>query len=122
MVKENQVAYGVRVVLNENWIPSSLGDHYLKDEPVLYIGYHGIMNDQLGKYVRIYGGSGMNSGIAYLNEIDLKYPVPESPLYQLYQGKVENHPEIKCSHMYGEDTDGKLRCIYCRAVKDEQPC
>ena len=50
-------------------------------ETVLFIDYHGVMNDSTGEYVYIKGGSLTNSGIVYLTEIDLEFPVPEKPLY-----------------------------------------
>ena len=84
MIKENQVAYGVRVKLNNNWVQKCLGDKYLQDEKVLFIDYHGIMEDAKGKYVYIQGGSLTTTGYAYLDMLDLEYPVPETPLYQLY--------------------------------------
>jgi len=83
MIKKNQVAYGVRVVLNDNFEVKSLSDKYLKEqESVLFIDHNGLMNDANGYYVFIKGGSLTNSGVAYLNELDLEFPVPESrPLY-----------------------------------------
>lgn len=83
-VKENKVAYGVRVKLNENFQIKCLGDEYLKDEPVLFISYGGISQDERGEWVFINGGSLTNSGRVYLDEIDLVHDVPERPLYTLY--------------------------------------
>lgn len=119
MVKENQVAYGVRVKLNENFKPGSLAEKYLMDEPVLYIGYDGIQNDVGGKYVWVHGGSGTNSGPVYLKDIHLEYPVPDKPLYQLYKGIIEQYPERGCSHMYYQNDNGHWLCEYCSAVKEE---
>jgi hypothetical protein len=84
MVKKNQCAYGVRVKLNESFEVICLSDTYLKEEKVLFIDFHGVMNDQDGYYVYIRGGSLMNSGTAYLTELDLEFPIPEVPLYKLY--------------------------------------
>lgn len=82
MIKRNQVAYGVRVKLNDNFEVKSLSDKYLKEqESVLFIDYHGVMNDVNGDYVFIQGGSLTNSGVAYLHELDLEFPVPKHPLY-----------------------------------------
>jgi hypothetical protein len=84
MVKENRIAYGVRVKLNENFKEKCLGDKYLMEEPVLFIADGHIYNDTIGKYVFIKGGSLCNSGTAYLDQIDLEFEVPEKPLYDLY--------------------------------------
>lgn len=82
MVKENQVAQGVRVKLNENFEQKCLGDKYLvEQESVLFISDGHIYNDVNGKYVFIKGGSLTNSGYAYLDQLDLEFPVPEKPLY-----------------------------------------
>lgn len=82
MVKSNRVAYGVRVKLNSNFQEKCLGDKYLKDEPVLFISQEKSYKDQRGEYVTIRGGSLINSGYAYLDELDLEFEVPESPLYR----------------------------------------
>ena len=84
-VKLNRIAYGVRVKLNDQFEEKCLGDKYLKDEHVLWISCEKPMNDQKGHYVFIAGGSLTNSGYAYLNELDLEFEVPETPLYTLYQ-------------------------------------
>lgn len=82
MIKQSQVAYGVRVKLNDKFEIKSLSDKYLKEqESVLFIDYNGIMNDTRGYYVYVKGGSLTNSGIAYLDELDLEFPIPEKPLY-----------------------------------------
>ena len=82
MVKRNQAAYGVRVKLNDNFKVNSLTDKYLKEmETVLFIDYQGVMNDSTGDYVYVKGGSLINSGMVYLTEIDLEFPIPEKPLY-----------------------------------------
>jgi hypothetical protein len=86
-VKENRVAYGVRVKLNENFQVKCLGDEYLKEEPVLFISASHCYNDERGKYVMIKGGSLTTSGYVYLDEIDLIFEVPEKPLYVLYDFK-----------------------------------
>lgn len=83
-IKHNQIAYGVRVKLNANFEEKCLGDKYLKDETVLFISESKAYNDMKGDYVTLRGGSLTNSGYAYLNELDLEYPVPERPLYVLY--------------------------------------
>jgi len=81
MIKHNQIAKGVRVKLNSNFEINSLSDRYLVCESILYIDESHIYNDSKGEYVFIRGGSHVNSGIAYLNEIDLEFPISETPLY-----------------------------------------
>lgn len=91
-VKRNQVARHVRVVLNDQFEEKCIGDGYLKEEPELYIDEERIMNDSHGgDYVHLSSEhispdhpaydkdriTGVNSGRAYLNQIDLKYPVRE---------------------------------------------
>ena len=81
MVKSNQVARGVRVKLNSNFTIKSLSDKYLACELILFISDSHIYNDVKGEYIWIKGGSLTNSGIAYLTELDLEFPVSETPLY-----------------------------------------
>lgn len=81
MIKSNQIALGVRVKLNENFEVKCLGDTYLKEEPIIFISESKAYNDQRGEYVMIKGGSLINSGYAYLDQLDLEFPVPEKPLY-----------------------------------------
>lgn len=80
-MKTNQVAYGVRVKLKDNFEKKCLGDNYLAEEQVLFISEGHVYNDQRGEYVMIKGGSLTNSGYAYLDELELEFPVPEKPLY-----------------------------------------
>lgn len=81
MIKSNQVAKDVRVLLNSNFRINSLSDKYLACEPIIYIKDSHIYNDNKGLYVFIGGGSHTNSGTAYLNELDLEFPITEVPLY-----------------------------------------
>lgn len=81
MIKINQVARGVRVKLNSTFEIRSLSDKYLACEPILFICESHIYNDQNGKYVFIKGGSLANSGAAYLSELELEFPISETPLY-----------------------------------------
>ena len=82
MVKPNQVATKVRVKLNNNFEINSLSDKYLACEPILYIDENHIYNDNIkGQYVWVKGGSKTNSGMVYLNELDLEFPITENPLY-----------------------------------------
>lgn len=90
MVKPSRIAYGVRVKLNSNFQEKCLGDKYLKEERILFISCEKPMNDTIGEYVRITGGSLVNSGEAYLNEIDLEFEVPETPLYSWEEKKVSD--------------------------------
>ena len=80
MLKENRIAYGVRVKLTPNFQEKCLGDKYLKEERVLFIRDTKPYQDQKGKYVYISGGSLTTSGYAYLDELELEFEVPESPL------------------------------------------
>jgi len=84
MIKKSQAAYGVRVKLNKTFEAKCLGDTYLLEESVLFIDFHGVMNDEGGEYVFIKGGSLTNSGTAYLTQLELEFPIPEKPLYDLY--------------------------------------
>ncbi len=81
MIKTNQVAVGVRVVLNSTFEINSLSDKYLACEPVLYIAQEKAYNDERGEYVFIRGGSHTNSGTAYLSQLDLEFPISDKPLY-----------------------------------------
>jgi hypothetical protein len=81
MIKSNQVARGVRVKLNSTFEIKSLSDKYLACEPIIFICESHIYNDRKGEYVFIKGGSLTNSGIAYLTELDLEFPINEVPLY-----------------------------------------
>ena len=80
-MKTNQVAKDVRVKLNSTFEIKSLSDKYLACEPILFISDAHIYNDMKGEYVWIRGGSLTNSGVAYLSELDLEFPIGESPLY-----------------------------------------
>jgi hypothetical protein len=82
-MKSNQVAYGVRVKLNENFEEKCLGDKYLREETVIFISEAKTYNDAKGEYVMLRGGSLTNSGYAYLDQLDLEFPVPNTPLYTL---------------------------------------
>lgn len=81
MINPNQVARHVRVKLNSNFEIKSLSDKYLACELVLFISDSHIYNDTKGKYIFISGGSHTNSGVAYLDELDLEFPIGETPLY-----------------------------------------
>lgn len=82
MIKSNQVAKDVRVKLNNSFRIKSLSDQYLACESILSISDSHIYNDVDGEYVWIRGGSRVNSGIVYLTEIDLEFPIGEAPLYR----------------------------------------
>jgi len=81
MIKVNQIARGVRVKLNSNFEINSLSDKYLACEPVIIIKDSHVYNDSEGEYVFIGGGSGTNSGVAYLKALDLEFPISDAPLY-----------------------------------------
>jgi len=80
-MKRNEVARNVRVKLNSTFKEKCLGDKYILDEPVIFIDESHIYNDSIGEYVFIKGGSKVNSATAYLTELDLEFPIGESPLY-----------------------------------------
>lgn len=88
MVKLNRIAYGVRVKLNSNFEERCMGDKYLKEERILFIADEKPYNDSKGYYVNVRGGSLVNSGQVYLNEIDLEFEVPEYPLYRFDEKSV----------------------------------
>lgn len=69
------MARHVRVKLNSNFIIESLSDKYLAYEPILYIADEHVYNNSNGEYVFIRGGSKCNSGMVYLNQIDLEFPI-----------------------------------------------
>lgn len=82
-MKRKEVAKGVRVRLNKNWKQKSIGDRYLEQEPVIFISQPDIYNDARGESVMIKGGSYTNSGYAYLDELDLEFPMPERSMYRM---------------------------------------
>lgn len=82
-IKPEEVARGVRVRLNKNFKPRNLSAEYLLQEKVLFIEESKPYNDEKGEYVRVRGGSLISSGMVYLNELDLLFPVPTSPLYKI---------------------------------------
>jgi hypothetical protein len=80
MIKETNVAYGVRVKLNKNFVEKCLGDKHLMEEEVLFISDSKPYNDEKGQFVNIRGGSLTTSGFAYLDQLDLEFPVPLKPI------------------------------------------
>ena len=80
-VKRSEVARKVRVKLNNTFEINSLADRYLACEPILFIKDSAVYNDQKGEYVFVGGGSGTTSGDVYLSEIDLEFPINDSPMY-----------------------------------------
>jgi hypothetical protein len=81
MIKREQVAKHVRVKLNSNFEINSISKKHLACEPIIYISDNRIHNDSHGEYVNIRGGSHTNSGTAYLNQLDLEFPIDEKVLY-----------------------------------------
>lgn len=80
-MRKTEAAKNVRVKLNSNWEETCLGDKYLKQEPVIFIREQHIYNDSRGEYVYIKGGSMTNGGVAYLDQLDLEFPIGEKSLY-----------------------------------------
>lgn len=83
-IKRNEIARGVRVKLNSNFIPKCLGDEYLQCEEVIFIAEEKPYNDQKGDYVFLRGGSGINSGYAYLDQLDLEFPYSDNVRHPVY--------------------------------------
>ena len=82
-IKQDQVARGVRVKFNKKFEPKSLGEESLIKDKIVFISDYMIYNDSVGHYVNLRGYTPnknggaiyVNSGYAYLDEIDLKFPI-----------------------------------------------
>jgi hypothetical protein len=81
-MKKNQVALHVRVKFNETFEPKCLGEEYLIKNEIIYICDNYIYNDAFGgDYVHLKGYSipddegYINSGYAYLTQLDLEFPI-----------------------------------------------
>lgn len=83
-IRKSQVALHVRVKLNENFEIKCLGDKYLVKDEIIFIAVNHIYTDVIGDYVHIKGYTEpkedddsvyMNSGYAYLNQLDLEFPI-----------------------------------------------
>lgn len=83
-MKKSQVALHVRVKLNDKFSPKCIGEKYLIKDEVIFISDNHIYNDQLGEYVHLKSysipkdneeGIYINSGYAYLDQLDLEFPV-----------------------------------------------
>lgn len=79
-IKVNTIARGVRVKLNDKFESKCIGDNYLMEEDVIFIAEGHVYNDSKGEYVHLRSGSLTNSGYAYLDQLDLEFPVPERPI------------------------------------------
>jgi hypothetical protein len=86
MIKPSQIARDVRIKFNENFQPKCLSEQYLIKDEIIFIADKDIYNDSIGEYVLLKGytikkdddgdeGVYINSGYAYLNQIDLEFPV-----------------------------------------------
>ena len=83
MIKKSQVALHVRVKFNDKFEPKCLGEVFLVDNELIWISDDHIFNDERGEYVRLRGydepkpgeGTYINSGYAYLNQLDLEFPI-----------------------------------------------
>lgn len=80
-MRHDEVARGVRVKHADTFKPRSIADEYLILEDVIFISETHIYNDRHGDYVFLRGGSLTTSSYAYLDELNLEYPVPNKPLY-----------------------------------------
>ena len=77
-LKKHELARNVRVKFHSFVVPSSIGQEYLMtQEEYLYVRDPHVFNDQGGDYVFVNGGSGMNSGVAYLDDLELEFPVSD---------------------------------------------
>lgn len=82
-MKSTQVALHVRVKFNDNFKPKCLGEEYLIKDSVIWIADNHIYNDSIGDYVHLKGyteskengGVYINSGYAYLNQLELEFPI-----------------------------------------------
>lgn len=79
MVKKSQVALHVRVKLNEEFTPKCLCEEHLIKDKIIWIAEEHIYNDSIGEYVNLKGYTesdcGINYGYAYLNQLDLEFPI-----------------------------------------------
>lgn len=78
-IRKSQVALHVRVKLNDKFEIKSLSDKYLKEDKVIFIKQEHTYNDTKGEYVFV--GSVFNSGVAYLDELDLEFPISDIGLH-----------------------------------------
>lgn len=74
-IKKSECAYKTLVKLNDEFVEKCIGDKYLKEEQILFLGEGHVYNDQKGEYVHVRGKSGITSGYAYLNELDLAFSI-----------------------------------------------
>jgi hypothetical protein len=74
-IRKSQVALHVRVKLNDKFKAKSLSDEYLMQDKVIFIKEAHTYNDTKGEYVLI--GSVFNSGMAYLDQLELEFPISD---------------------------------------------
>lgn len=82
-IKQDQVARDVRVKFNKKFEPKSLSEENLVKDEIIFISDYMIHNDSVGHYVILRGYTPnknggaiyVNSGYAYLDEIDLEFPI-----------------------------------------------
>jgi hypothetical protein len=76
MIKADQVARHVRVKFIYGYEPTSIStQNLLEDEEYMYIRDAKVYNDSHGEWVYLRGASKLNSGIAYLDELLLEFPI-----------------------------------------------
>ncbi len=112
-IRESQIALHVRVKFNENWSSKSLGEEYLTEDKVIYIAEKHVYQDELGKYIHLKSNN-FNAGRAYLNQIDLEFPV-------LDNGQTpKTELETKIEHRIAELEDEIITLEMSLSVDDLQ--
>jgi hypothetical protein len=124
-IRKSEVARGVRVVLNDQFVEKCLGDKYLKEEKYIYLADRSINNDTLGDYVHLHGGSGTTSGYAYLNQLDLEFPyqqpneLPYPAPLQKFKGfsRMYNNNTV---WFYDDDKGVEVQIKFSKVVDDKR--
>lgn len=84
MIRKSQVALHVRVKFNSLFEPKCLGEQYIIKDNIIFITDNNVYYDSIGEYVHLKGYTAptnendpiyINSGYAYLNQLDLEFPI-----------------------------------------------